>query len=90
MLASRKLLAQLGAEGLLSVRAEQFYELEFHYDSMDDWLDFVNRPRAGAIQVDESLLSSALERSGVVVVREQDVATSYKLHGSLVLQGNFQ
>ncbi len=65
----------LVAEGLLALRRRLSFEFEFHFESPEDWSAFLERPRAGGLEVDGELLDkglSALSRGegGIVAVEE--------------------
>ena len=81
MRSARRTLAELVAAGLFTLRAETACTLEFHFQSVEDWTEFVERPRAGAVEADQRLLDralSALARGEGAIVASRD--TSFSLH----------
>ena len=60
MRSARATLAALVAAGLFSPPAETSCTLAFHFRSVEDWTEFVERPKAGVVEVDQALLDRAL------------------------------
>ena len=60
MRSARATLGALVAAGLFSVPAEASCTLDFHFRSVEDWTEFVERPNAGPVEADQRLLERAL------------------------------
>jgi len=72
-------LTALASEGLFTHLAETVYTLAFHFDSEDDWLEFLARPKAGHVEADPDLLSSTLAHpDGSIVATEDTTITMYQ------------
>lgn len=56
---ARHALAETTAAGLFSWRLESSCMLEFHYRSEADWVEFLRRPKTGAVVADQELLESS-------------------------------
>ncbi len=75
MRASREALSASIRAGLFAPRAELSTVLEFHYRTEDDWNEFLERPRTGAVEADPDVLAGALaalsREDAVIVAREE-------------------
>ena len=74
-------LDRLVEAGLLRrLEAEQL-EIEFRFDSLRDWRDFVDRPRGDRLEVDPGRLAAAeatvAGRSGAILAVEAQIAIAY-------------
>ena len=79
MRASREALAESIRAGLFAPRAELSTVLEFHYHSEDDWHEFLERPRTGAVEADPDVLAgalAALSREDAVIVAHEETLFS--------------
>ncbi len=79
MRSSRRALAASIRAGVFTARAELSTVLEFHYYTEDDWNEFLERPRTGAVEADRDLLAgalAALSRGDAVIVAEEDTLFS--------------
>ncbi len=79
MRASREALAASVRTGLFIARAELSTVLEFHYHSEDDWNEFLERPRTGAVRADPHVLAgalAALSREDAVIVALEETLFS--------------
>ena len=79
MRSSREALAASIRAGLFSARAELSTVLEFHYRTEDDWNEFLERPRTGAVEADPDVLAgalAALSRDDAVIVAQEETLFS--------------
>ena len=63
------------ATGVFSRGAGVERELAFHYQTLEDWLEFLERPRTGSVEADQVRLDVALTelaRSDVEIVVTED------------------
>jgi hypothetical protein len=70
------------AMGLLAPVGQEEFEMEFRFEALEDWRDFVSRPHAGDLEVDPAELSRAeadVSRSALVIVAsEAQLAVSFQ------------
>ena len=80
--AARRILDGVAATGLYALRAELPLVLELHYPTPADWGDFLARPKAAGLAVDQDLLAdaeAALARGeGVLVAIERGTVGLYE------------
>ncbi len=79
MRSSREALAASIRAGMFTARAELSIVLEFHYRTEDDWNEFLERPRTGAVEADPDVLARALaavSRGGAVIVAREETLFS--------------
>lgn len=79
MRSSRQALAASIRAGLFTARDELSTVLEFHYHSEDDWNEFLERPRTGAVEADPDVLAgalAALSRDDAVIVAQEETLFS--------------
>lgn len=75
-------LDRLVEAGFLARVKEEELEMEFRFEAIEDWRDFVSRPHAGELDVDPVQLSHAeacLSRGeGAIIAAEAQVATAFQ------------
>ena len=79
---ARQWLVRLTDAGVLSLRSEIRYELEFHFCSPEAWSEFVQRPKFGGLEADQDLLDKAVAASaddnGRIIATEVGFASAYE------------
>jgi len=67
------------AAGVFLCRSEAEWELAFHYPTLADWIEFLERPKTGSIEADPARFDAALAdftRSDVELVVTEDTVFS--------------
>ena len=74
--------SELAASGLFSLRHEAVWRFEMQYSSPPDWMEFVNKPTCGGVDVDQKLLDAALSQpGGRIILTEENFALVYERLG---------